>query len=74
MYLNSKAPKYYTRFGLSLAFGASGLIVALVLEVSYAWGNAKKAKLLSEEDVKAKYSEEQLLQMGDKSPLIKYTL
>ncbi|KAH7353168.1 major facilitator superfamily domain-containing protein [Pyrenochaeta sp. MPI-SDFR-AT-0127] len=73
MYLESEKPKYFTGFGLSLAFGATGIINAVILELSYKWGNSKKARL-SEEEVRAKYTDEQLLDKGDKSPLFKYTL
>ncbi|OAL46979.1 MFS general substrate transporter [Pyrenochaeta sp. DS3sAY3a] len=73
MYLEAEKPKYYTGFGLSLAFGASGFIVAFLLELSYKWGNSKKARL-SEDEVRAKYTDAELLSMGDKSPLFKYTL
>jgi MFS family permease len=73
MYLDSEKPKYYTGFGLSLAFGASGFIISFLLELSYKWGNARKARL-SEDEVRAKYTDDQLMDMGDKSPLFKYTL
>ncbi len=73
MYLDSEKPRFPTGFGLSLAFGASGMLCAFILELSYKWGNAKKARL-TEEEVRAKYSEDELLAMGDKSPLFKYTL
>ncbi|KAJ4308180.1 hypothetical protein N0V84_012250 [Fusarium piperis] len=49
MYLDKEAPRYQTGFGLSLAFGASGMIVALLLELSYKWGNKRKAKLTEDE-------------------------
>ncbi|OJJ34422.1 hypothetical protein ASPWEDRAFT_184914 [Aspergillus wentii DTO 134E9] len=73
MYIDSESPKYYTGFGLSLAFGGSGLIAALILETSYIWGNKRKERI-GEDEVRERYSEEQLLDMGDKSPLFKYTL
>lgn len=72
MYLESEKPKYYTGFGLSLAFGATGLIVALLLEWSYKHANAKKAKVA--ESAKNMYSEEELFDMGDRSPLFKHVL
>ena len=72
MYLDSEKPKYPTGFGLSLAFGASGFIVALFLEWSYKVENARKAKIVDE--AKAKYTEEELFDMGDKSPLFKHVL
>ncbi|KAI9148893.1 transporter [Paramyrothecium foliicola] len=72
MYLESEKPKYHTGFGLSLAFGGSGIIVALLLEWSYKTANAKKARIA--EEAKAKYTEEELFEMGDRSPLFKYVL
>lgn len=72
MYLESEKPKYPTGFGLSLAFGASGFVVAILLEWSYRVANKKKAKLV--EEAKAKYTEEELFDMGDKSPLFKHVL
>lgn len=72
MYLESEKPKYYTGFGLSLAFGASGVIVALLLEWSYKLANNKKATLADE--ARVKYSEEELFDLGDRSPLFKHIL
>jgi sugar phosphate permease len=73
MYLERESPKYYTGFGLSLAFGGSGLVVALLLELSYVYANRKKVNI-SEEEIRERYSDDLLLAMGDKSPLFKYTL
>lgn len=72
MYLEKEKPKYPTGFGLSLAFGASGIIVALLLEWSYKYANAQKAKIV--EEAQNKYTEEELFDMGDKSPLFKHVL
>lgn len=72
MYLETEKPKYYTGFGLSLAFGATGLIVSLLLEWSYRVANSKKAKAANE--ATAQYTEEELFEMGDRSPLFKYVL
>ncbi|KAJ5630468.1 uncharacterized protein N7484_010568 [Penicillium longicatenatum] len=73
MYLDREAPTYPTGFGLSLAFGGTALLAALALEASFWWGNKRK-NALSEVEIREKYSDEQLLQMGDKSPLFRYTL
>ncbi|KAK2608983.1 hypothetical protein QQS21_002463 [Conoideocrella luteorostrata] len=73
MYLDKEAPQYMTGYSLSVAFGATGVIVALLLEGSYKWGNERKSKV-SEEEIRAKYAEDDLLRMGDKSPLFRYTL
>jgi hypothetical protein len=73
MYLDREGPTYPTGFGLSLAFGSSALVAALILEVSFVYAN-KRNSMISELEIRDKYSDEQLLEMGDKSPLFKYTL
>lgn len=73
MYLDNEAPTYRTGFELSLAFGASGVVAAIVLELSYMWANKQKSKI-PEEEVRAQYTQDELLRLGDKSLLFKYLL
>ncbi|KAJ6066430.1 hypothetical protein N7499_001393 [Penicillium canescens] len=73
MYLDREGPTYPTGFGLSLAFGGSALVAALILEVSFVYAN-KRNGMMTESEIRDTYSDEQLLDMGDKSPLFKYTL
>ncbi|KAL3472834.1 major facilitator superfamily domain-containing protein [Aspergillus californicus] len=73
MYLDREAPTYMTGFGLSLAFGVSGLLVAGVLEASFWFGNRKNDRL-SEMEVRERWSDEELVVLGDRSPLFRYTL
>ncbi|KAJ6015407.1 hypothetical protein N7540_009998 [Penicillium herquei] len=73
MYLDREAPTYPTGFGLSLAFGGTALLAALALEASFMWGNKRKIAM-SEGEIRERYSDDRLLEMGDKSPLFKYTL
>ncbi|KAH8763101.1 major facilitator superfamily domain-containing protein [Diaporthe sp. PMI_573] len=72
MYLESEAPAYPTGFGLAIAFGLSGILVALGLEASYVLSNKKRAKM-SESEIRAMYSADELITMGSKSPLFRYT-
>ncbi|CAI7602670.1 unnamed protein product [Penicillium pancosmium] len=72
MYMEKEKPKYQTGFGLSLALAGVGIFVVLLLEWSYKVGNSRKAKLI--DDARAKYTEEELFDLGDRSPLFKYTL
>lgn len=72
MYIDSESPQYYTGFGLSLAFGGSGIFLAMLLELTLIWGNRKKTA--AEEDAREKYSDGQLMELGDRSPMFKYTL
>ncbi|KAJ5664678.1 hypothetical protein N7462_011491 [Penicillium macrosclerotiorum] len=73
MYLDREEPTYHTGFGLSLAFGGTALLAALVLELSFMWGNKRKSAM-NEAEIRDRYNDEELLAMGDKSPLFKYTL
>lgn len=73
MYLDRESPTYLTGFGLSLAFGVSGLLVACVLELSFLNANRRNGKL-SETEVRDKHTDEQLLSLGDRSPLFRYLL
>ncbi|KAL4888508.1 major facilitator superfamily domain-containing protein [Aspergillus ambiguus] len=72
MYLEKESPKYYTGFGISLALGGSGIFMALALEWTYKMANAKKAELAH--DARNRYTEEELFDMGDRSPLFKHIL
>ncbi|KAJ5517800.1 Major facilitator superfamily domain general substrate transporter [Penicillium expansum] len=72
MYIEKESPKYTTGFGLSLALGGVGFFVALFLEWTYKMGNARKERIA--DDARVNYTEEQLFDMGDKSPLFKYVL
>lgn len=70
MYPESQAPRYETGFGLSLAFGAYTLLMALLLEWSYVRSNARKARMVGN----TQHDDADLLAMGDKSPLFKHVL
>lgn len=71
IFLDRESPRYPTGFGSSLGFACSGLIAALLLEFFY-WRHNKKNEHWTEEEAIAKYGEEELIKMGDKSPLFKY--
>ncbi|KAF6805701.1 major facilitator superfamily transporter [Colletotrichum sojae] len=73
IYLDKEAPRYPTGYGTSFAFASAGIVAAITLEVILKRLNAKK-KLMSEDEVRQKYSDEELDRMGEKSPLFKYAL
>lgn len=70
MFIQHEAPAYYTGYGLAIAFGVTGLLMCSALEASYIYGNKKKAKH-SELEIRNRYSEDELLRMGQASPLFK---
>ena len=73
MFFDSDAPAYNTGFSLSLAFCVTGLLTAVVAELSYKWTNHKRDQI-PEEETRAKYTHDQLVELGPKSPLYRFTL
>ncbi|KAL1588090.1 hypothetical protein WHR41_03413 [Cladosporium halotolerans] len=73
IFLQRESPQYPTGFGTSLAFGGAGLVSALLLEYFY-WSHNKKWEKVPEEEIRAKYSDEELDRLGNKSPLFRYAL
>ncbi len=71
IYLEKQAPRYPLGFGFSLGVLLGGVSAALALKYFLEKENAKR-DLISLEQVKQQYSEQQLLEMGDKSPLYRY--
>ena len=52
-------------------------MMAFVLRIAFSRENAKRRKMLEEEGedaIRARYSDQELLDMGDKSPFFIYTL
>lgn len=73
IFLSKESPRYPTGFGTSLAFAAAGIVSALLLEFFY-WSHNKKYEHTTEEEIREKYTDEQLDKLGNKSPLFKYSL
>lgn len=73
MFVQSEEPGYPTGFGLSLAFAGMGALAVIFLDVVYARINKRRDQLQTEE-VEAKYTQEQLAKMGNRSPLFRYVL
>lgn len=72
IYLPDEDPTYPTGFGISIAFIAFGGLVSPVLYwVLLKRLNAKRAAV-SEEEVRTRYTESELVAMGDKSPLFRF--
>ena len=73
IYISEEKPQYPTGYGTSMAFGVLGVFCSLGLEFGLHVMNQRKAKM-TEEEVRQKYTPEELASMGDKSPLFKYVL
>jgi len=77
IYLEREKPKYRTGFGVSLAMSVLSIVMAYILRLECKRQNEKKDKLMrekSEEEIRAEYTEQELLDMGDRSPFFRYTL
>jgi hypothetical protein len=77
IYLAQQAPSYPAGFGVSLAMLSLAISMAILLRFAYAAENRKRDALfaeLGEEGVRARYTEEQLVDLGDKSPFFRYSL
>ena len=69
----SEAPRYPTAYGASFSVAAAGFVACLALEFTYKRINAKRDRK-TEEEYRRMYSDAQLDEMGDRSPLFRYTL
>ncbi|KAH8647377.1 major facilitator superfamily domain-containing protein [Xylariales sp. PMI_506] len=77
IYLARETPKYPTGFGMSLAMLCIGITSAVILRLAYARENKRRDALVAElgvQGIKEKYSEQELLDMGDRSPFFRYAL
>lgn len=71
--MDKEKPRYTTGYAGSLSFAAAGLIAGSFLEFALIRIN-KKREAMSQEEIFAKYTEQELADMGDRSPLYRYTL
>lgn len=75
----SRLPKLLTKswtdtgYGLSVACGATGMIGSAVLYLSWRHLNKRRA-VVNEGEMRDKYTDMELLRLGDRSPLFKYQL
>ncbi|KAK0378851.1 hypothetical protein CLIM01_03822 [Colletotrichum limetticola] len=73
IYMNEEAPHYWTGYGVSVACLSLAICCTLILRFAYDQEN-KKRDMISEAEVRAHYTQEELLDLGDRSPLYRYVL
>lgn len=73
IFIKKEAPHYWTGYGVSFAILAVSISSAVALRVLLSRENKRRDKMTTEE-VHAKYTPQQLADLGDKSPLFRYTL
>lgn len=77
VYLVREAPKYQTGFGVCMAMLLLGIIAAICLRWAYGRENARRDALLAEigdEGVHARYTDQELADLGDRSPFFRYAI
>ncbi|KAI1308583.1 hypothetical protein F5Y03DRAFT_393430 [Xylaria venustula] len=73
IYKDEEKPRYSTGYGVSLGLAVAGLFGTLVMEFLLWRINVRDSKM-TEEETRERWTEQELADMGDKSPLLKYTL
>lgn len=73
IFIGDESPRYQTGWGVSLGFICAGVCAVCTLGVVYTLINRRRGRV-TEDEVRAKYSDVQLERMGDRSPLFRYTL
>jgi hypothetical protein len=77
IFLAAQAPRYPAGFGTGLGICVAAIIAAYILRLEYARENKKRDKFMegkTVEEIKAQYTDEELLRLGDRSPFFRYTL
>jgi MFS family permease len=73
IFLGDERPRYQTGWGTCLGFIIGGILSASTLETVYKIKN-KRRDAVPESEIRTKYTEQELVRMGDRSPLFRYTL
>uniref|UniRef100_A0A8H7K1Y2 Major facilitator superfamily (MFS) profile domain-containing protein n=1 Tax=Bionectria ochroleuca TaxID=29856 RepID=A0A8H7K1Y2_BIOOC len=71
IFLDEQAPRYPLAYGLSLGVVVAGICAAMVLRFAVDRTNAKR-DAIPESEIRAKYTEEELHELGDSSPMFRY--
>jgi predicted MFS family arabinose efflux permease len=68
IFIEAGSPRYWLGYGFALGIVIAAILCVLVL--AYSWDRLNKQRdQLSEAEVRSKYTEAELLDLGDKSPL-----
>lgn len=76
IYIASEEPRYPAGFGVSLTICALAICAAIILRFAYDWENKKRRRLIEEQgdELTHRYTEQEMLDLGDKNPFFVYTL
>ena len=73
IFLEQEAPQYWTGYGVCLAISLLAIVATLILRRAYLRDNLARDQM-TEAEIRAKYTDAQLAELGDRSPYFRYTL
>lgn len=73
IYLEEEKPRYWLGFGFSLGVLTAAIVACVLLKTLLTAVNRKRERM-DVEEIKRTWTEEQLMAMGDKSPLYRYVI
>ncbi|EGX95801.1 MFS nicotinic acid transporter Tna1, putative [Cordyceps militaris CM01] len=73
IFIASQAPHYWIGYGMCLALVVVAILATVVMRVTLSKINRQR-DALDEDEIRAMYSDAQLVEMGDRSPLVRYVL
>ncbi|KAF9888592.1 hypothetical protein FE257_008524 [Aspergillus nanangensis] len=73
IFLQEQAPNYWLGYGFSLGIVLASIVSAVILKVTFSRENAIRERM-DEAEIRAKYSQAELMEMGDKNPLYRYVI
>lgn len=73
IFLAQEAPHYWTGYGFILGIDCAAFVTCLILRYALKRINAQRDQM-TEEDIREKYGDVDLLELGDRSPYFRYTL
>jgi sugar phosphate permease len=74
IYLEKQKPSYYLGFGFGLGISLAAICATIVLKMAFERENKKRDAMGTEAEIRERYSDEELIKMGDKSPLFRYII
>ncbi|CRL18586.1 Sucrose/H+ symporter, plant [Penicillium camemberti] len=73
IFLTSQKPHYWLGYGMCMFIVVAAIISTLILRYAYASANAERDEL-DPSEIEGRYSDEELLKLGDRSPYFRYVV
>ena len=73
IFLDSTKPHYYPGYAVCMGIMLAAVTCAFIIRRAYKRINEERDRM-TEEEIRAKYTEEELIGMGDLSPFFRYAL